>query len=56
SFSWKSDLNNHHKSHTGQWPYECREYGKSFSHSASLIWHQTIHTREWPYQCLQCGK
>ncbi|NWW69999.1 ZKSC7 protein, partial [Climacteris rufus] len=52
-------LISHQMIHTGEQmegPYECFEFGKSFSKSSNLISQQTIHTGEWPYRCLECGK
>ncbi|NWQ99768.1 ZN211 protein, partial [Paradoxornis webbianus] len=54
SFSQKSTLTAHRRSHTGERPYECGECGRSFSRSSSLTAHQRSHTGERPHQCGEC--
>ncbi|XP_058664012.1 zinc finger protein 22-like [Ammospiza caudacuta] len=51
SFRQSSTLISHQRIHTGEWAYECGEYGKGFSYR-----HWPIHTGERPYKCPSCGK
>ncbi|XP_077345877.1 uncharacterized protein LOC143989570 isoform X1 [Lithobates pipiens] len=55
-FQFKSKLNRHKRSHTGEKLYSCPECGKCFSVKSSLSTHQRFHTGEKPYSCPECGK
>ncbi|XP_015263072.1 PREDICTED: zinc finger protein 391-like [Gekko japonicus] len=56
SFSWKSHLFRHKRSHTGEKAHQCSECGKGFIFKTDLFRHKRIHTGEKPYECSECGK
>lgn len=49
-------LTTHHRIDTGGKPYECFEYGQTFSQSSYLVTHQQIHAGEKPFKCNECVK
>ena len=42
--------------HTGENPYKCEQWGKTFALIDYLKKHTIIHTGENPFKCEQCGK
>ncbi|XP_068112886.1 zinc finger protein 160-like isoform X2 [Hyperolius riggenbachi] len=56
SFSRKSTLTLHLKTHIEGHPYSCSECGKGFTENKDLLHHQKTHTGKHPFSCLHCDK
>uniref|UniRef100_A0A663FBI0 C2H2-type domain-containing protein n=1 Tax=Aquila chrysaetos chrysaetos TaxID=223781 RepID=A0A663FBI0_AQUCH len=56
SFSLRSNLLTHRRSHLGERPYACPDCGRCFGQSSHLLTHQRLHTGERPYRCRDCGR
>ncbi|XP_010843793.1 PREDICTED: zinc finger protein 25-like [Bison bison bison] len=52
----KSNLIDHHTTHSGQKPFACNEYKKAFTCKSYLKQHKKIHTGEKRYECSESGK
>ncbi|XP_053567623.1 zinc finger protein with KRAB and SCAN domains 3 isoform X2 [Bombina bombina] len=55
-FTWKSQLINHQKIHTGERAFSCTECGIGFIRKSKLIDHLKIHTGGKSFSCSECGK
>ncbi|XP_042309688.1 zinc finger protein with KRAB and SCAN domains 7-like [Sceloporus undulatus] len=54
SFSCKSSLSLHRRTHRGEKSFKCGECGKTFSFWKCLISHQKVHTGEKQFKCSEC--
>ncbi|XP_053567178.1 zinc finger protein 484 isoform X2 [Bombina bombina] len=55
-FTWKSQLINHQKIHTGERVFSCSECGIGFIKKSKLIDHLKIHPGVKSISCSECGK
>uniref|UniRef100_A0A8C5ELG8 C2H2-type domain-containing protein n=1 Tax=Gouania willdenowi TaxID=441366 RepID=A0A8C5ELG8_GOUWI len=56
AFKFMSQVQLHHRIHTGEKPHCCHVCGKRFIQKQHLKNHIKIHTGEKPYSCETCGK
>ncbi|XP_073451131.1 uncharacterized protein [Aquarana catesbeiana] len=55
SFTNRSALLAHQKSHFQEGSHSCSECGKSFTTNADLLTHHRVHTGVRPFRCSECG-
>uniref|UniRef100_A0A914D1L6 C2H2-type domain-containing protein n=1 Tax=Acrobeloides nanus TaxID=290746 RepID=A0A914D1L6_9BILA len=56
SFEYKSSLEDHQRSHSGDRPFECSVCCKGFKKRSDVVKHEKIHTDDYPHKCEICNR
>ena len=56
SYTTRTILNAHYRSHTGERPYLCPTCERTFCRYATLAKHKTTHVKKQPFICTLCDK
>ncbi|CAI9739617.1 ---NA--- [Octopus vulgaris] len=56
TFTSKSSLTTHMRSHYGEEPYQCDISKKKFTQNTSLNYHKLVHEEKFRFTCKHCDK